>query len=67
MSKHIANGQDMLARATAAIDINSPKLASYDRWIALFRAMLRARETPTSTWLTFCQRCWRTPTTERRA
>ena len=42
MSPHVADDKDMLARAIAAIDINSPKLASYDRWIDLFRAMKAA-------------------------
>ncbi len=42
MSPHAAKDKDLLARAIAKIDINSPKLASYDRWIALFRAMKAA-------------------------
>ncbi len=36
------NGLDLLARAVAAIDINSDKLADYDAWVTLFRAIKAA-------------------------
>jgi phage/plasmid-associated DNA primase len=42
MSPHRARDTDMLAKAIAKIDINDPKLASYDTWCALFRAMKAA-------------------------
>jgi D5 N terminal like len=42
MSPHIARDQDMLAKSIAAIDINDPRLANYDTWCALLRAMWAA-------------------------
>ena len=39
MSPHIAKDMDTLARAIQAVDINSPLLADYDRWLNLLRAM----------------------------
>jgi hypothetical protein len=44
MSPHLVRGGDtgMLAQAIAAIDINDPKLAGYDTWCAMFRAMWAA-------------------------
>jgi P4 family phage/plasmid primase-like protien len=42
MSPHRASDMDLLARAIRAIDINDPRLADYDPWCALFRAMWAA-------------------------
>jgi hypothetical protein len=41
-SPHLATDKELLARAIKAIDINDPRLADYDPWCALFRAMWAA-------------------------
>jgi hypothetical protein len=41
-SKHVASDKGMLAKAIRAIDINDQRLADYDTWCALFRAMWAA-------------------------
>ena len=42
MSPHLASDKALLARAIEAIDINDPRLADYETWCALFRAMWAA-------------------------
>jgi P4 family phage/plasmid primase-like protien len=42
ISGHLAKDRGVLAQAIAAIDINDPRLAGYDEWCALFRAMKAA-------------------------
>ena len=42
MSPHMAKNRELLARAIKEIDINSPKLADYNTWCALFRAIKAA-------------------------
>jgi hypothetical protein len=41
-SAQVASDKEMLAKAIHAIDINDPRLADYDRWCLLFRAMWAA-------------------------
>jgi len=42
MSPHRARDMDMLAKAISKIDVNDPRLADYDTWCAVFRAMWAA-------------------------